>query len=162
MQFGIASGVDSLTDSWSKIMWYHQHLSVAIVYCRTNCDDWWAIKVDGKFELILCYFLTFKTLEAPTLMCIHCSLHVYFLVTVLIFLPMVPVDRIHLTIKTSNLWWTFPIFSWPQCLMKYWCFGQFVLVFCWHRHFYLSTPYCRIFMCWPRAHLALRCARTGY
>ena len=47
---------------------------------------------------------------------LHPNISIHFLHTVLYTFPMVLTKRICLTIKSFFSWWSFPLFSWPQCL----------------------------------------------
>ena len=55
-----------------------------------------------------------------TLHSVHPNISMHILDTVLFTFPKVLTRRICLTIKNSFIWWSFPLFLWPYCVIQGW------------------------------------------
>ena len=63
---------------------------------------------------------SFWPLFTYTLTLLHPNISMHILHTVLYTFPMVLVRRICLPIKSFFSWWSFPLFSWPWCVIQGW------------------------------------------
>ena len=65
-----------------------------------------------------------KLRGASSLNSLHPNISIHILHTVLYTFPKVLKRRICLLIKSFFHWWSFPLFSWPQCAIQGWYCGE--------------------------------------